>query len=403
MIQSMKFIFRTRREIFMFTLLLSIIYIAFISLGLPDSLLGSAWPLMHGELGVSISYAGIISMIISGGTIVSSLLSYKLTKKLGTGFVTAISVLLTATALFGFSVSNSFVLLCILAVPYGLGAGAVDAALNNYVALHYASKHMSWLHCFWGVGASVGPYIMGYAIAAGQGWRSGYGIVSVIQLVLTVVLFISLPLWKKKNALNAENEDTEAVVGLKDAIKIKGVKPILLAFFGYCAFETTAGLWASTFLAEHKGVDSHTAATFASLFYLGITFGRFVCGFIADRLGDKAMIRYGIAVMLFGVILIAIPINSSITALIGLITAGIGCAPVYPSIIHSTPANFGKENSHAIVGIQMASAYLGSTLMPPVFGLIADNITPALYPFYLAFFAVLMIVMSEAVNKAVKN
>lgn len=387
----------------MFSLLLAIIYIAFISLGLPDSLLGSAWPIMFGELGVPMSYAGIVSMIISAGTILASLFSDKLTRKLGAGLVTAISVLLTASALLGFSLSRSFGVLCLLAIPYGLGAGAVDAALNNYVALHYASRHMSWLHCFWGVGASVGPYIMGYAIGAGQGWRSGYSMVSIVQFVLTAMLFLSLPLWKKRNHTDPDSDGYEAPIGLRDALKIRGVKPILLAFFGYCALESTAGLWASTYLVEYKGVDSHTAATLASLFYLGITAGRLVSGFVADRVGDKRMIRCGIAVMAAGIALIALPIDAAIVASVGLVIAGVGCAPVYPSIIHSTPRNFGKENSHAIVGIQMASAYTGSTLMPPVFGFIAENISVALYPFYLALFAVLMLVMSERVNKAVQR
>lgn len=386
----------------MVSFLLAVIYMAFISLGLPDSLLGSAWPVMFEELGVSVSYAGIVSTIISAGTIISSLLSDKMTRKWGTGLVTAVSVLFTAGALLGFSLSHSFILLCILAIPYGFGAGAVDAALNNYVALHYASRHMSWLHCFWGVGASIGPYIMGFAVGAGQEWRNGYGIVSVIQLVLTVLLFVFLPFWKKRTGNSPESDDYEAPIGMKEALKIKGVKPILVAFFGYCAFETTAGLWASTYLVEHKGVDSQTAATCASLFYLGITFGRFICGFIADKLGDRSMIRYGIGGMLLGMAMVAIPTNRSIVALIGLLAAGVGCAPVYPSIIHSTPTNFGKENSHAIVGIQMASAYAGSTLVPPVFGFVADVAGAWIYPFYLAVFAGLVLVMSERVNRVVK-
>ena len=312
-------------------------------------------------------------------------------------------MLLTAGALLGFSLSDSFIFLCVLAVPYGLGAGAIDAALNNYVALHYAARHMSWLHCFWGVGASVSPYIMGYAIGSGHGWQTGYGAVSVIQILLTAVLFITLPLWKKKNGVSIDDENCESSISLRDAIKIKGVKPILLVFLCYCAFESTAGLWASTYLVEHKGIDAQTAATFASLFYLGITFGRFICGFIADKFGDKAMIRYGICGMLLGVVMIAVPCRISVIALIGLIVAGVGCAPVYPSIIHSTPANFGKENSQAIVGIQMASAYTGSTLMPPVFGFLADNTSVAIYPFYLAAFAVLLLIMSEKVNQVIKT
>ncbi len=387
----------------MVSLLLAIIYIAFISLGLPDSLLGSAWPVMYKELNAPISYAGIISMIISAGTIVSSLFSDKITRKLGTGLVTAISVLLTASALFGFSISNSFFLLCLFAVPYGLGAGAVDAALNNYVALYYNSRQMSWLHCFWGVGASISPYIMGYAIGAGHGWRNGYSMVSIIQIFLTVILFLSLPLWKRKTVVTPEGEDYEAPISLKDALRIKGVVFVLISFFAYCAFESTAGLWISTYLVENRGMNSETAANFASLFYLGITFGRFLCGFIADKIGDKNMIRIGVATMFVGVVFIALPMNVTIIALIGLMIAGLGAAPVYPCIIHSTPNNFGKENSHAIIGIQMASAYVGSTFMPPVFGFLAEHVDVAIYPFYLLIFVVLLFVMSEKVNRVVVN
>lgn len=387
----------------MVSLLLAIIYIAFISLGLPDSLLGSAWPVMYKELNAPISYAGIISMIISAGTIVSSLFSDKITRKLGTGLVTAISVLLTASALFGFSISKSFFLLCLFAVPYGLGAGAVDAALNNYVALYYNSRQMSWLHCFWGVGASISPYIMGYAIGAGHGWRNGYSMVSIIQIFLTVILFLSLPLWKRKTVVTPEGEDYEAPISLKDALRIKGVVFVLISFFAYCAFESTAGLWISTYLVENRGMNSETAANFASLFYLGITFGRFLCGFIADKIGDKNMIRIGVATMFVGVVFIALPMNVTIIALIGLMIAGLGAAPVYPCIIHSTPNNFGKENSHAIIGIQMASAYVGSTFMPPVFGFLAEHVDAAIYPFYLLIFVVLLFVMSEKVNRVVVN
>lgn len=380
----------------MYSLLLAIIYIAFISLGLPDSLLGSGWPVMYGQLGVPISYAGIITMIIAGGTIVSSLMSDKMTRKLGEGLVTAISVAMTAAALFGFSVSRSFILLCIWAIPYGLGAGGVDAALNNYVALHYASRHMSWLHCFWGVGAAISPYIMGYCLTRGYGWSSGYRSVSILQIVLTAILFISLPLWKK----NGSSNKTDAVsLSLRDAVRIKGVKLVLIAFFGYCALESTAGLWASSYLVEYRGIDSETAARFASLFFIGITFGRFISGFIAEKLGDKVLIRLGTVVIILGILMIIIPAGFDQLALAGLVVIGLGCAPVYPSIIHSTPANFGEENSQAIIGIQMASAYTGTTFMPPLFGFIADNINIGLYPVYLLVFAILMLTMTEWLNK----
>lgn len=385
----------------MYSLLLAIIYIAFISLGLPDSLLGSAWPIMYGELRVSMSYAGIVTMLIAGGTIVSSLLSDRLTRRLGAGLVTAISVLMTAAALFGFSVSNSFILLCLWAVPYGLGAGAVDAALNNYVALHYASRHMSWLHCFWGVGAAISPYIMGYCLTGGYGWNSGYRTVSVLQIVLTAILFASLPLWKKRNTDNGGIKAGGKALSLPEALKIRGVKPVLTAFFCYCALEGTAGLWASSYLVEFRGVDSETAARFASLFYLGITFGRFLCGFIADKAGDKRLIRFGISIALIGIILVGLPLNSCVAVLAGLVIIGLGCAPVYPSVIHATPSNFGEDNSQAIIGIQMASAYTGSTFMPPLFGLIADKINIGLYPVYLILLTLLMLMMSEILNRVI--
>ena len=359
-------------------------------------LLGSGWPVMYGQLGVPISYAGIITMIIAGGTIVSSLMSDKMTRKLGAGLVTAISVAMTAAALFGFSVSRSFILLCVWAIPYGLGAGGVDAALNNYVALHYASRHMSWLHCFWGVGAAISPYIMGYCLTRGYGWSSGYRSVSILQIVLTAILFISLPLWKK----NGSSNKTDAVsLSLRDAVRIKGVKLVLIAFFGYCALESTAGLWASSYLVEYRGIDSETAARFASLFFIGITFGRFISGFIAEKLGDKVLIRLGTVVIILGILMIIIPAGFDQLALAGLVVIGLGCAPVYPSIIHSTPANFGEENSQAIIGIQMASAYTGTTFMPPLFGFIADNINIGLYPVYLLVFAILMLTMTEWLNK----
>ncbi|MBR6650141.1 MAG: MFS transporter, partial [Clostridia bacterium] len=354
----------------MFSLLLAIIYISFISLGLPDPLLGSGWPVMHMEMGAPISMAGVISMIIAGGTIVSSLMSDKLTRKLGAGLVTAISVAMTAVALLGFSLSDSVWQLCLWGIPYGLGAGAVDAALNNFVALHYAARHMSWLHCFWGIGTSVSPFIMSWCLAGGHGWQMGYRSVFFIQVVLTAVLFVSLPIWKKKEADSKENGDeVEAVhLGVGGALKLKGVKCVLLAFFCYCAIESTAGLWASSYLVEARGVDEETAALFASLFYLGITFGRFVNGFAADKFKDKTLIRVGSIAIIAGVVMIAPPLKNSLPALVGLVVVGVGCAPVYPSVIHSTPENFGRENSQAIVGIQMASAYTGSTLMPPIFG-----------------------------------
>jgi fucose permease len=387
----------------MYSILLIVIYLAFISLGLPDSLLGSGWPVIHGELGVISSYAGIITMIISGGTILSSLSSDRMTKRFGTGLVTGISVMLTALALFGFSASDNFWQLCLLAIPYGLGAGAVDASINNYVALHYSSRHMNWLHCMWGVGAAISPNIMSFCLTKNFGWNGGYRIVAVIQIVLTVILFITMPLWKKVHSTNeANNEVSTKPLGIAGALKIKGVSFVLLSFFAYCGLEATTILWSSSYLVQHRGVDAVTAASFGALFLIGITIGRFFSGLIADRMGDRRMIRIGGSIVLTGVILVLIPFNTGLPALIGLIAMGLGCAPIYPAIIHSTPANFGKENSQAIVGIQMASAYTGSTFMPPLFGVIL-NFDIGIFPFFLLFFAVLMILMSEIVNRVLKH
>lgn len=380
----------------MFQLLLAIIYLAFISLGLPDSLLGAAWPSMYPEFQVPVSYAGIISMVIALGTVISSLMSDRLTKRLGAGLVTAISVAMTALALFGFSFSHSFWVLILWSIPYGLGAGSVDAALNNYVALHYKSRHMSWLHCMWGVGASAGPYIMGFALSHDQNWNGGYRYISILQVILTFILFISLPLWKKekKDAASESDATSDHILTLREIFAIPGVKSVMLMFFCYSAIEQTSGLWASSYLVLHKGVAPETAATFASLFYIGITIGRAISGFITMKLNDTQMIRLGQGIILLGVLALFLPLGSTIS-LIGFILIGLGCAPIYPCIIHSTPDHFGADRSQAIIGVQMASAYVGTCLMPPVFGLIANNITVALLPAYLILFLVLLSVMHE--------
>ena len=377
--------------------LLAIIYVAFISLGLPDALLGAAWPSMYRDFSVPVSYSGIIFMIIAGGTIVSSLQSDRLTKRLGAGAVTAISVLTTALALFGFSISHSYIALCLWAIPYGLGAGSVDAALNNYVAIHYASRHMSWLHCMWGIGASLGPYIMGYALTGGAGWNSGYRYIAVLQIGLTAVLFFSLPLWRgqAKTARKTGAADTKAApIPLRHVVMIPGAKEIMLTFFCYCAVEQTANLWASSYLVLHQGVSAETAAGFASLFFVGITAGRFLSGFLTLLLNDTQMIRLGQGLIAVGIITLLLPFGT-ITSLVGLLLIGLGCAPVYPSIIHATPANFGEDKSQAMIGVQMASAYAGTCLMPPVFGLVANHLGISLLPFYLMLILIVMVFMHE--------
>lgn len=376
----------------MYSFLLALIYLAFISLGLPDSLLGAGWPVMHTELGVSVSFMGIISMVISGGTIVSSLLSDKLTHKFGTRTVTVASVFLTVAALFGFSFSGSFSLLIIFAVPYGLGAGAIDAALNNYVALHYKAKHMSWLHCFWGVGAIISPFIMSFALK-NLNWNGGYRIVGFIQLAIALLLLVTLPVWKINKT--ESTADTKRV-GLTAALKIKGVPFLLIGFFAYCAAEATAMYWASTYFTEVKGISGDRAASFAALFYIGITLGRFASGFITERLGDRRMILLGTGILACGIMTLLIPVQSYVTAFAAFLVIGFGCAPIYPCIIHSTPANFGAENSGAIIGIQMASAYVGSTFIPPLFGLFGNAVGFSVMPVYLLAFFALMIIMTEA-------
>lgn len=385
----------------MFQLLLAVIYLSFISLGLPDSMLGAAWPEMYVEFGVPLSCAGILSALIAAGTIVSSLQSDRLTLKLGTGKVTAISVAMTAAALFGFSITHSFWALCLWAIPYGLGGGSVDASLNNYVALHYKSRHMSWLHCMWGVGAATGPYIMGYALTGGMGWNGGYRIISILQVALTVILFLSLPLWKKRAVINEETGEKRKPMSLRDVLKIRGAREVLVCFFCYCGIEQTAGLWASSYLTLYKGLPVETAASFGAMFFIGITIGRAASGFLTIKFSDIKMIRLGQGLILLGIIIMLLPLNAYAT-LAGLIMIGLGCAPIYPCVIHSTPAHFGEDKSQAVIGVQMAFAYTGTLCMPPLFGIIANNVSVALLPVYLIVLLVLMVAMHEALCKKTK-
>ena len=374
--------------------LLAIIYLSFISLGLPDALLGAAWPTVYPLLGVPVSASGILSITISLGTVVSSLLSDRLTRRFGPGRVTAVSTAITAAALLGFASSSSFWLLWLWAIPYGLGAGGVDAALNNYVALHYESRHMSWLHCMWGIGASVGPYIMGAVLTAGAAWNMGYWIVGIIQAVLVAAIFLSLPLWKGSG--HREDAAASKPLSFRQILAIPGAREVLIAFFCYCALEQTTGLWASSYLVLDRGLDENAAAGFAGLFYLGITAGRLINGFLSMKLSDSALIRLGLGIIGLGLVLLLLP-GSTFFALMGLVILGLGCAPVYPCIIHSTPEHFGAENSQALIGVQMASAYIGNILMPPLFGLIAGHIGIFLYPCYLLAILALMAWMHEQV------
>jgi len=400
-------------------ILLTIIYLSFISLGLPDGLLGAGWPTMHLEFQVPMSYAGMVSMIISMGTITSSLNSDRLTRRFGAGKVTACSVAMTAIAIFGFSISTKFWMICLWAIPYGLGAGSVDAALNNYVALHYASRHMSWLHCMWGVGASTGPYIMSFALTGGQTWNHGYRYVAIIQMILTIILVFSLPVWKQQSREAAKRNSDRAVVistengtsstsilankddgplTLKQILAIPGAKSAMITFFCYCALEQTAALWASSYLTVTRGVTPVDAAAFASMFFTGMTVGRAASGFITMKLNDTQMIRMGQGIIALGIAIVMLPLGK-IPALVGLIIIGLGCAPIYPCFIHSTPQRFGEERSQAIIGVQMASAYVGTLLMPPLFGLVGTNISMWLFPAYLLAILILMVTMHEKLLK----
>ena len=378
----------------MLTILLIIIYIAFISLGLPDAILGSAWPLMHTDLNVPISYAGIATMIVSGGTIISSFFSEKMIRKFGTGKVTTISVLLTATGLLGIYFAPSFIWICLLGIPLGIGAGAVDAALNNFVALHYEAKHMNWLHCFWGIGATSGPFIMSLFLLNQNGWRIGYATIGIIQAILVICLFISLPLWRQFETTQKVEEEDDNGIKIKSLLKIPGAKPTLIAFFCYCAVELTTGLWASSYLVVNDGLAVELAAKWASFYYLGITVGRFIAGFLTMKLTNTQMIRIGQTICIIGAILLVLPITS-VFKLIGLIFIGLGCAPIYPAMLYETPNRFGKELSQRLMGIQMATAYVGSTLIPPLFGALSKVLGLQMLPYFLLIFLIIMLVSSE--------
>lgn len=381
-------------------LLLAVIYLAFIALGLPDSLLGNGWPAMHQEFGVPLSYAGIVSTIIAFGTIVSSLMSDRLTKRFGAGKITTVSIAMTAIGLLAFCCSGHFWQLCFWAIPYGLGAGGVDAALNNYMALHYESRHMSWLHSMWGIGATTGPFIMGWALAGSYSWRMGYFSIGVIQVGIVILLFLSLPLWKQRQ-VNQRAEVVEAL-SFRDVLSIKGAKEIMVAFFCYCALEQTTGLWAASYLVFKGGLPEETASRLAGCFFLGITVGRMISGFLTFKLNDTQMIRLGIAIVFIGLAGILLPFGGSGTIL-GLILLGLGCAPIYPSIVHSIPAFFGEDKSQAVMGMQMAGAYVGLCVMPPLFGPIANHISVGLLPLYLLAMAVVMAVSHEKLQGKIQK
>lgn len=385
--------------------LLVIIYLAFISLGLPDSLLGTAWPTIYTKFGVPISFAGILSFTVSLGTIISSLFSAKIIRRFKTGLTTALSVSLTAIALICISFSVNFWMMLIFCIPLGLGAGSVDAALNNYVALKFKAKHMNWLHCFWGIGVTVSPLIMYFWLNKNL-WQFGYLTIGLIQTLLVIILFFTLPMWRKGSKVKTDKEQDQTkidkVISFKEIIRIKGAKPILFAFFCYCALEITAGLWGNSYLVISRGIEVKTAASWVSIYYFGITLGRLISGFLTARINNKNLIRIGQVLILIGIVLLFVPYGD-IVLCIGLFVIGLGCAPIYPSIIHSTPDNFGSDISQSIMGIQMACAYVGSTFVPPLFGLIGEYISMSLLPVFLLLLCVVMVIMIELVNRAKKT
>lgn len=401
----------------MATLFLIVIYLSFISLGLPDSLLGVAWPMMQPEIGASFESAGIISMVISGGTIVSSLISGTLIEKLGTGAVTLISCVMTAGALIGFSVAPSLIWFVVLAIPLGLGAGAVDSALNHYVAAHYKAHHMSWLHCFWGVGAMLGPIIMSRYIASGDSWREGYSTVSILQFGLVVILLVTLPLWKRVAALSKSSENSvgteagaesnehsrsESEMNHVPILKIRGVKFTLVTFLFYCGVEAMVGLWGASYLVGARGIPAETAAFWVSMYYGGITMGRFISGFITMIISNRNLIRIGQLIALVGGVIVLIPLPD-IFNLVGFILIGLGFAPVFPSLLHETPIRFGKGPSVKLMGFQMAAAYTGTTFLPPLFGVLASNMTINLFPYVAVALVLFMLVSSERVNQVLRQ
>lgn len=384
----------------MTTFLLIIIYFAFISLGLPDAMLGSAWPVMQGELGLPLSGAGLVSMIVSGGTIVSSLLSGKLIRRFGTARLTTISVLMTALALLGFSFTRGYGWMLLMAVPLGLGAGAVDTTLNDFVARNYAARHMNWLHSFWGIGATLSPIIMALALARTGVWQNGYRWVAVIQFALVGVLVLSLPVWRRFS--ESDSAAAASSISTTPLSSIPGLGATLAGFFAYCALETTTGLWGASYLVGVRGIAEEVAAGWVASYYLGITIGRMVNGFASIKFSSKQLIRMGIGSIFVGVLLLII-LKADLASLAGLMLIGLGCGPIFPTLLHETPYRFGAENSGRLMGIQMATAYVGTTLGPPLIGLLLGKVGLWVYPLALLLLAMILLAGTEQVNRVLKT
>ncbi|MBO4428998.1 MAG: MFS transporter [Clostridia bacterium] len=377
----------------MASLLIAIIYLSFISLGLPDSLLGSAWPTMQVSMGVPSSFAGYVAMTTCLMTIISSLISPTLIRKIETKWIVVVSMALTVIGHVGFSFSIAYWMLFMFAFPYGLGAGSIDASLNQYVANHYSSRVMNFLHCFYGLGAIISPNIMALALKYAK-WNEGYRWTAYLQMAILAVCLLTLPAWKINKKTDDELKEKTATV--KEALKVPGVILTLVAFFAYCSGEATCFLWTSSYFAGTKdGMSDGLIAAFGSLIFGGLMLGRLIAGFISDKLGDRKMIRIGIAIESVGIMLVIIPVKTYIVAAVGFLVIGTGMGPIYPAIQHMAPHNFGAKYSAPVISLQMASAYIGSTFMPMVFGLVQQGVGIWIMPLYIAFFAATNIVMLE--------
>jgi len=387
----------------MASLLLALIYLAFISLGLPDSLIGAAWPIIYQDMNVDVSYLGIISFLMCMGTILSSLFSDKLIIRFGCGKVTAVSTLLSACTLFLFSICDNFVLLMVLSLPFGMAAGAIDSALNNYVALHYSGSCMNFLHCFWGVGAVISPNIMSYALGQKLGYQGGYRYVFFIQLIIALILFASLSLWNKVKESSVEEETKYKVLTFKEKFQIKGIYYVIFGFLSYCAIEGIMFNWSATYLVLVKGVSEELAAANSSLYFLGMMSARAISGFISNKLGDRKMIIIGSSILALGIVIMIVPFNNDFLSLLSLFVVGFGCGPIYPAIIHSTPDNFSKENSQAIIGLQMAAAYTGSAFTPIIFGVLIDLIGCQSMPYFMSIILIMQSIMLSKLYKMTLN
>lgn len=396
----------------MATLLLIIIYLIFISLGLPDSILGASFPAISTNLKIGTEYAGYISPIISAGTIISSLFSSYLIKKFKPQWVVSFSILLTAVGLIIFSLAKetSIYLLFVSAIPLGLGAGAIDTALNNYVAIHYKAIHMNWLHCSWGIGTTISPLIIGAFIDSNNnsaGWNKGILIISIIQFTIMLISFLSIPLWYKlsKDEKEVEEEKKEEEFSFKTLLKNPIFYFAIIGFFSYCALETTTGLWTGSFLNKGKGFSTAEAASLSSLFYIGITAGRFISGPLSLKIKENNMIRIGESILLIAIILFLISSNSTndyskSLALAGICLVGLGCAPIYPAIIRLTPYRFSIAGSQKAMSLEVAIAYVGNLVMPFLLGQVAKSMNDnyLILPYAILIFIVLMITFHEIIN-----